>query len=158
MLNALYSGRVVVLLPQFEASAWIATVQKHAVTHAFLVPTMLGRVMEAENFSAEAFEGMEAITYGAAPMPPSVIRRAIGEFPSNVSFAGAYGQTETTSTVAVLDPEDHRVEGTEEERALKLKRLSSVGQVLDDVEVRVVDEDGSPVEAEVLGEVQLRTF
>ena len=89
MLNALYSGRVVVLLPQFEASAWIATVQKHAVTHAFLVPTMLGRVMEAENFSAEAFEGMEAITYGAAPMPPSVIRRAIGEFPSNVSFAGA---------------------------------------------------------------------
>ena len=39
-----------------------------------------------------------------------------------------------------------------------MKRLSSVGQVLDDVEVRVVDEDGSPVEAEVLGEVQLRTF
>ena len=64
MLNALYSGRVVVLLPQFEASAWIDTVQKHAVTHAFLVPTMLGRVMEAENFTPEAFSGMEAITYG----------------------------------------------------------------------------------------------
>lgn len=158
MLNALYSGRVVVLLPQFEASAWIDTVQKHAVTHAFLVPTMLGRVMEAENFTPEAFSGMEAITYGAAPMPPSVIRRAIGEFPSNVSFAGAYGQTETTSTVAVLDPDDHRVEGTEEEQALTLKRLSSVGQVLDDVEVRVVDEDGNPVEAGTLGEVQLRTF
>ena len=158
MLNALYSGRVVVLLPQFEASAWIDTVQKHSVTHAFLVPTMLGRVMEAENFTPEAFSGMEAITYGAAPMPPSVIRRAIGEFPSNVSFAGAYGQTETTSTVAVLDPDDHRVEGTEEEQALTLKRLSSVGQVLDDVEVRVVDEDGNPVEAGTLGEVQLRTF
>lgn len=158
MLNALYSGRVVVLLPQFEASAWIDTVQKHSVTHAFLVPTMLGRVMEAPNFSADAFSGMEAITYGAAPMPPSVIRRAIGEFPPNVSFAGAYGQTETTSTVAVLDPDDHRVEGTEEEQALKLKRLASVGQVLDDVEVRVVDEDGNPVGAGTLGEVQLRTF
>ena len=158
MLNALYSGRVVVLLPQFEASSWIDTVQKHSVTHAFLVPTMLGRVMEAGNFSPDAFTGMEAITYGAAPMPPSVIRRAIGEFPPNVSFAGAYGQTETTSTVAVLDPDDHRLEGTEEEQALKLKRLSSVGQVLDDVEVRVVDEAGNPVEAGVLGEVQLRTF
>ena len=158
MLNALYSGRVVVLLPQFEASAWIDTIQKHAVTHAFLVPTMLGRVMEAPNFSADAFASMEAITYGAAPMPPSVIRRAIGEFPPNVSFAGAYGQTETTSTVAVLDPDDHRVEGSEEERAIKLKRLSSVGQVLDDVEVRVVDEDGTPVASRVLGEVQLRTF
>ena len=158
MLNALYSGRVVVLLPQFEASAWIDTVQQHAVTHAFLVPTMLGRVMEAPNFSADAFAGMEAITYGAAPMPPSVIRRAIGEFPLNVSFAGAYGQTETTSTVAVLDPDDHRVEGSEEEQARKLKRLSSVGQVLDDVEVRVVDEDGTPVDTGSHGEVQLRTF
>ncbi|MEE3140356.1 MAG: AMP-binding protein, partial [Actinomycetota bacterium] len=158
MLNALYSGRVVVLLPQFEAAAWIDTVQQHAVTHAFLVPTMLGRVMEAPNFSADAFTGMEAITYGAAPMPPSVIRRAIGEFPSNVSFAGAYGQTETTSTVAVLDPDDHRVEGSEEEQAVKLKRLSSVGQVLDDVEVRVVDEEGAPVAVGTLGEVQLRTF
>ena len=158
MLNALYSGRVVVLLPQFEASAWIDTIQKHAVTHAFLVPTMLGRVMEAPNFSMGAFSGMEAITYGAAPMPPSVIRRAIGEFPPNVSFAGAYGQTETTSTVAVLDPDDHRVDGSEEEQAIKLKRLSSVGQVLDDVEVRVVDEDGTPVASGVLGEVQLRTF
>ena len=58
----------------------------------------------------------------------------------------------------MLDPDDHRVEGTEEEQALKLKRLSSVGQVLDDVEVRVVDEDGNPVEAGTLGEVQLRTF
>jgi len=158
MLNALYSGRVVVLLPQFEASAWIETVQQHAVTHAFLVPTMLGRVMEAPNFSSDAFAAMEAITYGAAPMPPSVIRRAIGEFPPNVSFAGAYGQTETTSTVAVLDPDDHRVEGSEAEQALKLKRLSSVGQVLDDVEVRVVDEAGMPVIAGTLGEVQLRTF
>ena len=65
---------------------------------------MLGRVMEAPNFSADAFAGMEAITYGAAPMPPSVIRRAIGEFPLNVSFAGAYGQTETTSTTASAAP------------------------------------------------------
>ena len=158
MLNALYSGRVVVLLPQFEASAWIDCVQRHAVTHAFLVPTMLARVLEAPNFSHEAFHGVEAITYGAAPMPPSVIRRAIAEFPPNVAFAGAYGQTETTSTVAVLDPDDHVIEGSEEEKAVKLKRLSSVGKVLDDVEVRVVDEAGNTVGYEVTGEVQLRTF
>ena len=157
-LNALYSGRVVVLLPQFEASAWIDCVQRHSVSHAFLVPTMLARVLEAENFSHEAFAGIEAITYGAAPMPPSVIRRAIESFPGHVSFAGAYGQTETTSTVAVLDPDDHTIEGTEQEQALKLKRLSSVGKILDDVEVRIVDEAGQVVAPDVMGEVQLRTF
>ena len=159
MLNALYSGRVVVLLPQFEASSWIDCVQAHSVTHAFLVPTMLARVLEAPNFAHEAFGGLEAITYGAAPMPPSVIRRAIDLFPPNVAFAGAYGQTETTSTVAVLDPDDHRISGTSEEQERKLHRLSSVGQVLEDVQVRIVDADsGEPVAPGVIGEVQLQTF
>ncbi len=159
MLNALYSGRVVVLLPQFEASSWIDCVCNHSVTHAFLVPTMLARVLEVPNFSAAAFSRLEAITYGAAPMPPSVIRRAIDMFPPNVAFAGAYGQTETTSTVAVLDPDDHRIEGTDEEKERKLHRLSSVGQVLEDVQVRVVDADtGEAVAPGVIGEVQLQTF
>ncbi|MDE0319727.1 MAG: AMP-binding protein [Acidimicrobiaceae bacterium] len=159
MLNALYSGRVVVLLPQFEASSWIECVQAHSVTHAFLVPTMLARVLEAPNFGHEAFSGLEAITYGAAPMPPSVIRRAIDMFPPNVAFAGAYGQTETTSTVAVLDPDDHRIDGSDEEKERKLHRLSSVGQVLEDVQVRVVDADSGEVVAPgVIGEVQLQTF
>ncbi len=158
MLNALYSGRVVVLLPQFEASEWVDCIAQHGVTHAFLVPTMLSRVMEIENFTPTAFESLEAITYGAAPMPPSVIRRAIAAFPPNVAFTGAYGQTETTSTVAVLDPDDHRIEGTDEEKETKLRRLSSVGQVLEDVQIRVVDaETGEPNAADVLGEVQLLT-
>ena len=158
MLNALYSGRVVVLLPQFEAEQWIDCVNSHSVTHAFLVPTMLSRALEAPNFSHEAFTTLEAVTYGAAPMPPSVIRRAIASFPPNVAFTGAYGQTETTSTVAVLDPDDHRIEGTEDEKETKLRRLSSVGQLLDDVQMRVVNaETGEPVDTGVLGEVQLLT-
>ena len=65
--------------------------------------------------------------------------RAIDAFPTSVSFARRYGQTETTSTVAVLDPDDHRLEGTPEEIETKLRRLRSVGRVLDDVEVRIVD-------------------
>lgn len=158
MLNALYSGRVVVLLPQFEATQWIDCVRANRVTHAFLVPTMLSRVMEAPNFSPAALETLEAVTYGAAPMPASVVRRAIANFPASVAFTGAYGQTETTSTVAVLDPDDHRIEGTEAEKEAKLRRLGSVGCVLDDVQMRVVDtETSEPVAAGVLGEVQLLT-
>ncbi|HCB37726.1 MAG TPA: hypothetical protein DEP66_05910 [Acidimicrobiaceae bacterium] len=158
MLNALYSGRVVVLMPQFDAARWIDCVRANQVTHAFLVPTMVARVLDADNFSDEAFASLDVVTYGAAPMPPSVIRRAIEAFPPNVSFAGAYGQTETTSTVAVLDPDDHRIDGTDDEKEAKLRRLASVGRVLDDVTVRVVDPDtGEPVAPGVVGEVQLLT-
>jgi len=158
LLNALYSGRVTVIMPQFETGAWLEAVAAHRVTHAFLVPTMLARLIDDPGFESADLSGLEALTYGAAPMPPSVIRRAIEAFPPNVAFAGAYGQTETTSTVAVLDPDDHRLDGSPDEVEAKLRRLASVGQVLDDVEVRIVDADGNPVGPNVGGEVQLRTF
>ena len=107
--------------------------QQHKVTHAFLVPTMLARLLDDENLAGADLSSLEGVTYGAAPMPPSVIRRAIDVFPRSVSFSQSYGQTETTATVAVLDPDDHRIwEGTAAEQEVKLRRLRSVGKVLDD--------------------------
>jgi acyl-CoA synthetase (AMP-forming)/AMP-acid ligase II len=159
LLNALYSGRQTVLMSQFEAGAWLEAVPRYAITNAFLVPTMLARVLDHPDFAAADLSGLESVTYGAAPMPPSVIRHAIDAFPRTVGFAGAYGQTETTSTVAVLDPDDHRVwDGSAEEQEAKLRRLRSVGRVLDDVAVRVVDPDGNVLPPNAPGEVQLRTF
>jgi acyl-CoA synthetase (AMP-forming)/AMP-acid ligase II len=116
-------------------------------------------VLDHPDFERTDLSSLEAVTYGAAPMPPSVIRRAIDAFPRTVSFAGAYGQTETTSTVAVLDPDDHRIwEGTPEEQETKLRRLRSVGRVLDDVELRVADIGGNILPPDTPGEVWLQTF
>jgi acyl-CoA synthetase (AMP-forming)/AMP-acid ligase II len=153
MLNSLYAGRVTVMMSQFEADQWLGLVESQRVTHAFLVPTMLAKVLESPNVGATDLSSLEALTYGAAPMPPAVIRRAIEMFPETVGFSGAYGQTETTSTVAVLGPEDHKLDSD-----MKLARLRSVGQVLDDVEVRIVDPVGSVLGAGEPGEVQLRTY
>ncbi len=153
LLNALYSGRVTIVMSQFEADAWLAAVEAHRATHAFLVPTMLARVLEAETFGATDLTSLEALTYGAAPMPPAVIKRAIETFPSTVGFSGAYGQTETTSTVAVLGPDDHVLDDE-----IKLARLRSVGQVLDDVAVRIVDPEGNVLGPGEHGEVQLMTY
>ncbi|MEL7155918.1 MAG: AMP-binding protein [Actinomycetota bacterium] len=153
LLNALYSGRVTVVMSQFEADRWLELVEAHGVTHAFLVPTMLARVLESEKLAGTDLASLEAVTYGAAPMPPAVIKRAIEAFPSTVGFSGAYGQTETTSTVAVLGPDDHVLDDD-----VKLARLRSVGQVLDDVEVRIVDPEGKVLGVGEHGEVQLRTY
>lgn len=153
LLNALYSGRITVVMSQFDADRWLQLVQAHQVTHAFLVPTMLARVLESPSLGSADLSGLEALTYGAAPMPPAVIKRAIEMFPSSVGFSGAYGQTETTSTVAVLGPDDHLLDDD-----IKLARLRSVGQVLDDVEVRIVDPIDNVLGPGEHGEVQLRTY
>lgn len=159
LLNAMYSGRQTALMSQFESGAWLESVPRLGVTHTFLVPTMLARVLDDPGFGAADLSTLEAVTYGAAPMPPSVIRRAIEAFPRTVGFAGAYGQTETTSTVAVLDQDDHRVwDGSPDEQETKLRRLRSVGRVMDDVSVRVVDPDGNVLPPDSPGEVQLQTF
>ena len=159
LLNALYSGRQTALMPQFEAAAWLDAVPRLGITNAFLVPTMLARVIDHPDFGKADLSSLESVTYGAAPMPPSVIRKAIDVFPRTVSFAGAYGQTETTSTVAVLDPDDHRIwEGTPDEQETKLRRLRSVGRVLEDVSLRVCGPDGDELPPNTPGEVWLQTF
>ena len=158
VLSSLYGGRPVVLMPQFDAAGWLEEVERHRVTHAFLVPTMLARIVALPDVTKRDVSSLELVTYGAAPMPPSVIRRAIEVFPRTVGFTGAYGQTETTSTVTVLDPEDHRMDGSPEEIERKQRRLASVGKAVGDVELRVIDEEGKPAAAGVVGEVQIRTF
>jgi len=70
-----------------------------------------------------------------------------------VKFINAFGQTETASTITSLGPEDHVIEGSEEEKEKKMKRLSSsIGKPLPDVEVKVVDEQGSLVSPGEVGE------
>lgn len=157
LISSIYAGRAVVLLPQFDAGEWLSAVERHRVTNAFVVPTMLSRIISHPDVAKRDLSSLELVTYGAAPMPPSVITRALEVFPATVSFSGAYGQTETTSTVTVLGPEDHRLTGTPQEIERARRRLSSVGRAVDDVELRVVDEAGSPLGPGETGEVQIRT-
>jgi acyl-CoA synthetase (AMP-forming)/AMP-acid ligase II len=144
-------------MPQFEADSWLETAQRERVTHAFLVPTMLKRVLDCDRFVKADLSHLEVLSYGGAPMPLSIIRKAIQSFPSRVQFINAFGQTETTSTVAMLGPDDHRLDGNSEEVELKLRRLGSIGRALPDVEVRIVTDDGQPLAPGQIGELSLRT-
>ena len=56
----------------------------------------------------------------------------------------------------MLPPEDHVLEGDEDEVERKLKHLSSIGKPLEDVEVRIFDEDGLPVVLGETGEIAAR--
>lgn len=156
MLAAIYGGRTLVMMRQFEVKEWLEMIERERVTRAMLVPTMLKRVIDDPDFSKHNLSSLKVITYGAAPMPFEVIHKAIQMMPW-VQFINAFGQTETASTITTLGPEDHRIEGTEEEREKKLKRLtSSIGKPLPDVEVKIVDEEGTSLAAFKVGEILAR--
>ena len=154
-LAAVYGGRTLVVMRQFEPLEWMTLVQRYRVSRAMLVPTMLKHVMDHPRFEEFDLSSLEVMTYGAAPMPMEVIREAIRRFPG-ARFINAFGQTETASTITMLPPEDHVLEGSPEEIETKLRRLTSIGKPLEDVEVRIVDEDGNPVKPGEVGEIVAR--
>lgn len=157
MMSSIYGGRRLVLMRQFDAKEWLRLVKQEKITHAFLAPTMLKRLLEEPDLANSDLSSLETLSYGAAPMPLTVIRRAIETFPKNVGFINAFGQTETTATVTMLLPEDHRLDGSPAEIAKKLRRLSSIGRPLPDVEIRIVDENNLEVPRGEIGEIVVRT-
>jgi len=153
MLAAVYGGRTLVLMSQFDTKEWLETVQKERANRAMLVPTMLKWIVDDPDFDSYDLSSLKVITYGAAAMPYEVIKKAIELLPS-ARFINAFGQTETASTITFLGPDDHVIEGTEEEKEKKLKRLtSSIGKPLPDVEVKIVDEEGKSLPLYDVGEI-----
>jgi len=156
MLAAVYGGRTLVLMRQFETEEWMRTVQEQKVTRAMLVPTMLKWVIDHPDFEDYDLTSLSVITYGAAPMPLEVIRTAITKLPW-VRFINAFGQTETASTITALGPEDHVLEGPPDEIERKLQRLTaSIGKPLPDIEIKIVDAEGNALPPHQVGEIMAR--
>jgi acyl-CoA synthetase (AMP-forming)/AMP-acid ligase II len=147
MLGSLYSGNTSVVQDRFDAAEWLRLVQKHRVSTAFLVPTMLQRILDHPDFASADLTSLIAIAYGAAAAPIALVRRAMAALP-HVAFANVFGQTETLGAYTTLLPEDHR----------DPNRVGSAGRPLPGVEVRVVDPDtGTDVEAGTVGELWVNT-
>jgi acyl-CoA synthetase (AMP-forming)/AMP-acid ligase II len=154
MLSNLFSGRRLVYLQSFSAEVWLETVQREAITHAMVVPTMLVRVVDELNGEVLATSTLRTLSYGGAKISERVIRAALKAFPTT-GFVNAYGLTETASTIAILGPDDHRAALVSDDLRVQ-RRLSSVGQVLPMVEIEIRDEFENVVGAGESGLIYLR--
>ena len=154
MLSNLFSGRRLVYLQSFSAQAWLDTVQREAITHAMVVPTMLARVIDELDGEIVEQSTLRTLSYGGAKISEKVIRAALEAFPTT-GFVNAYGLTETASTIAVLGPDDHRDALSSDDPMIQ-RRLSSVGQVLPMIEIEIRDEHEQIVAAGESGLIYLR--
>jgi acyl-CoA synthetase (AMP-forming)/AMP-acid ligase II len=152
VLTAVYGGRRIVQLPSFSPEGWVKAARDETITHAMVVPTMLGRILDELERTGERLPSLRHLSYGGGRMPVSVVERALALLP-DVDFVNAYGLTETSSTIAVLDPEDHRLARSD---AAARRRLGSVGRPLPSVEVEIRGGDGQPLGAGEPGEIWVR--
>ena len=156
IVSAVYSGRRVVQMPKFTAEDWIETARKQQVTHAMVVPTMLARIVDVLEGEGDAgLPSLRNLAYGGGKMPQSVIEKAMDLFPET-SFTNAYGLTETSSTISLLGPDDHRDAMASDDPAIR-KRIVSVGVPLPTIEVSIRDVDSlEPVETGERGLIFVR--
>ncbi|MBC7521552.1 MAG: AMP-binding protein, partial [Sandarakinorhabdus sp.] len=154
VLSSVYAGRRMVQLPAFDPGDWLALVARHNVSNAFLVPTMLQRIVEHLGDGPAAVPSLRALAYGGGRMPHAVVERALDLFPG-VDFANAYGLTETSSTIALLDLDDHRAARASTDAAARA-RLGSAGRALPTVEITIRDDAGAPLGTGIAGLVFVR--
>jgi long-chain acyl-CoA synthetase len=155
VLSSTYACRRMIQLENFEPKAWLHACRSENVSNAFLVPTMLSRIVDhlVESGEAPNLPALRAIAYGGGKMPLTQIQRAMKLFPE-VDFTNAYGLTETSSTIAVLSPDDHRDAAQSSDPAVQ-RRLGSVGKP-GAVEIQIRDDAGKVLGTEDAGLIFVR--
>jgi long-chain acyl-CoA synthetase len=141
VLSSTYACRRVVQLESFEAKTWLEACRRERVSNAFLVPTMLARIVDQQEAGVTtALPALRAVAYGGGKMPLATIQKAMRLWPQ-VDFTNAYGLTETSSTIAVLGPDEHRAAAASSDPDVQ-KRLTSVGKATGAVEIEIRDDSG----------------
>ena len=141
VLSNTYAGRRVVYLPDFDPYEWLNLVATERITSVMLVPTMVSRILQALDGQSARAPALRLISYGGAHMPPRILHQALAAFP-DAGFCNAYGLTETSSTIALLTPEDHRQAIASDDPAIR-DRLRSVGRAVPGIEVEIRGPEGT---------------
>ena len=144
----LHRGGTVVLRRSFDPQDFLASVQRHGVTNAMMVPAVLQMVLVADGVDDADLSSLRTIVYGAAPITRRTLDTAIEKMP-NVEFIHAYGLTEATGTVTNLPWEEHDPDGP---------RMRSCGRAFDWVTYGVIDPlTLEPCESGQVGEVWVQS-
>ena len=140
-----YLGGTLVQSKRFEPAAFVETLRRTGATHCQLVPAMAQMVLDV--WDDRAASTLQRILYGAAPMPPSLLRQALDTW--GCEFVNGYGSTESTG-ISALAPHEH-----DPERLPHL--LGSVGRSFALSVPRLVDDEDNDVPDGEIGEVLARS-
>lgn len=142
----LASGGTIVIFKKFDASSYLASVEKNKVTRLSAIPTVLTALLNHPDLEKYDLSTIQTISYSTCPMPPELIHRAIEKF--HCKFQQSYGMTEMGSIVTILSPEDHLRDN--------MKYLKSVGKPIVGHQVKIVGENGEDEEEGQVGEIWVK--
>jgi acyl-CoA synthetase (AMP-forming)/AMP-acid ligase II len=143
-------GAMTVIMESFNPSKMMALIEEHRITDCHIVPVILNYLLESPDFGKYDLSSLACITYGAAPMPPPLLKKGIEKI--GPIFMQDYGASEA-GALTILDIEDHVIDGPPE----KVKRLASCGKPIPGVSVKVLNEKGEEVQPGEIGELTTKS-
>ena len=139
----LLRGATIYLERRFDAATAIEQIERHRLTFAFMVPTMIYRLLDAAQERNADLGSIRTILYGAAPMSRPRLEQGLAML--GPVFMQLYGQSEAPDFLTRLTREDHVVDDH--------RLLGSCGRRALLMEVYVVGEDGRHLPPGEVGEV-----
>jgi long-chain acyl-CoA synthetase len=139
MLPVLFMGGTVVLGQKFSGAAFLDAVEQHGVTHAFLVPTQMVKILAEPDLADRDLSSVRVILSGGAPLPGHTYGAMVERF-SEACMYEIYGMTEGFISIAI--PKD-RQRG----------KIGSVGLPTFGADLRVVDPQGKELPWGSTGEI-----
>ena len=135
-------GSMIVVQPKFEPETALDLIQKHRVTTTFMAPTLLKRMVEAQERKPRDVSSLRAVILSAAPCPYDLkvrAQKALGQV-----LWETYAATETGFNT-VLRPED------------QLRKPGSCGTAVPGQEIWLMRDDGTEAATGEPGEFMVRS-
>jgi len=146
-LATVWAGGTHVIMPRFDPDLAVDLIEREAVTHTLLVPTMLAAAARAQLARPRNVGSLRYLSHGASPISAETLRRTRQAFPG-AELLHVYGTTETTPITTLLP---------HEERILDTPLVRSCGQPAVGVEIRVVGTSRADVPPGTVGEIAVRS-
>jgi long-chain acyl-CoA synthetase len=138
-----------VFIPKFDPLETLQAIEKHRVTYIAVVPIMINLLYMAAEKANYDVSSLRDVEYGGSPMSPAVVAQAKALLP-NCRFNQGYGQTETSPSISRLPHQYLNPDGP------YAHRMASAGQVVLNMEAKIVDPDDNEVLPGITGEIVVR--
>ncbi|HEX2206848.1 MAG TPA: AMP-binding protein, partial [Longimicrobium sp.] len=143
VLGTMVAGASLVLHEGYDPTTALDVLEREGVTVFHGVPTNFILALNAVEASSPATRSLRTGVVAGAPVSDELVQRIQRELVPGVRVG--YGMTETGNLVSVNTPDDPAG-----------KQVATVGRPLPEVEIRVIDVDGSVLPVESVGEVAVR--
>jgi acyl-CoA synthetase (AMP-forming)/AMP-acid ligase II len=151
-LELMTIGATHIILPRFDPELVMNAIGEHGVTHLFLPPTAIYRLLAYPRIRTGNYRSLRYFTYAAAPMSLARLKEAMQVF--GPVMCQGYGGTELGTSTCWFSPEEHVKALAAGDDA----RLSSCGMPSSLARVEIVDDGGKVLPQGEFGEIAVRSY